>query len=221
MVQIKGISFAEYLYLLTMIDGLNNFIAGDILDAYEATIRGEYGQNPPTSTREYTKTALLVFKRSELLYDLKNIAYLEGDVLPTQTEHDRHQIMDIAEDGNIDWVQRIMDLAIAECREIIFAWTKQDVDSAENRDDILRHANEYQIALKVPDDFSKSTLTLLERLIHMFVVYRALAEWLGIVAVANPNAAQKWVIKAQETKDAIESTLNAGSHRARLTQSPF
>ena len=39
-----------------------------------------------------TKTVTLNFKRTEILDDLKQYSYVEGDILKTQDEHDRHQI---------------------------------------------------------------------------------------------------------------------------------
>lgn len=57
-----------------------------------------------------TKTVKLLFKRSELLYDIKNYAYVEGDVMQVNTEHDRHQVQDIGETGNIDRVTKCLTL---------------------------------------------------------------------------------------------------------------
>ena len=39
-----------------------------------------------------TKTVKLLFKRSELLYDIKNYAYVEGDVMQVNTEHSQNSI---------------------------------------------------------------------------------------------------------------------------------
>ncbi len=194
-------------------------IAGDILDRIEA----ERLRNlePGTSKPVYTKKITLHFKREELLYDIKNIAFVEGDVMPTEDEHDKHQIMDICEDGNIDRVTRVMALALSQCEELLYPYSKKDVEQEEERNDILESPEEYVITLKVPDDFSKSTATYLERLIHEFLVYMVLSDWLSIAGVKNPQAARNWASKIQEIKDDMESVLNARMRRVRRTQTPF
>lgn len=197
-------------------------IAGDIYgrlmaDGYVNNPKVEQGTNRPV----FTNKATLTFKRDELLYDIKNIAFVEGDVIKTDNEHDRHQIMDIGEDGNIDRVTRVIDLAIAQCREMLFPYSKTNVDKTEQRDDVLTQPDEYTIELLLPDDFSKSTLTYLEKLIHEFLVYRVLMDWMSITNLANPSSATHWAEKMQSLQEEIESTLNARIHRVRRTQSPF
>ena len=65
--------------------------------------------------QERKKSVRLTFKREELLYDIRNNAYVEGDVMQVNDAHDRHQVQDIGEEGNIDRVTRVLDLAHAEC----------------------------------------------------------------------------------------------------------
>lgn len=71
-----------------------------------------------------TKVVSLEFSRKALIYDISNCAYVEGDVMPADDEHSKHQVFDIAEDGNIDRVTRILDLAHAECVEMMYPYTK-------------------------------------------------------------------------------------------------
>lgn len=197
-------------------------MAGDLYDrlladGYVSGQQTEAGTGKPV----YTNTATLTFYRSELLYDVKNIAYVEGDAIETQDEHDRHQIMDIGEDGNVDRVTRVMDLALAHCRELLFPYSRVNVGATETRDDELAAPEAYTIELKVPDDFSQSTLTYLEKLIHEYLVYRVLTDWMSITNVKNPTSAANWAGKLQDLEDEIESALNARIHRVRRTQTPF
>jgi hypothetical protein len=194
-------------------------IAGDILDRLEAERQSQYVRG--TNVPKYTNTVTLKFKREELLYDIKNMAYVEGDVMPTDNEHDRHQVMDIGEDGNIDRVTRIMDLAIDHCTELLYPYSKKDVDDNEERDDTLTETEEYKIEMKVPTDFSKSTVNYLEKLIHELVVYKVLSDWMSITNLRNTNSAANWAAKIKQLEDDIESTLNARMHRVRRTQTPW
>ena len=67
------------------------------------------------------KLAVLIFRRDQLLYDIKNISYIEGSVLPQDTEaHNRHMVQDVGEEGNVDRVSRILDLCHAQAKELLY-----------------------------------------------------------------------------------------------------
>ncbi len=60
------------------------------------------------------KLVFLIFHRKELLYDIENNAYIQGDIMDKGDEHRRHQVIDIGQDGNVDRVTRILNLAYQE-----------------------------------------------------------------------------------------------------------
>ena len=167
---------------------------------------------------ERNKLVVLKFKRQELLYDCKNYAYIEGDVMKTDDDHDRHQVFDIAEEGNVDRLTRVFDLAIAECIEFCYPYSKVDVDELTEMDDELNETVEYVINLKVPDDFSQTTVNLLEKYIHEFLVCRALGDWFTIT---YPDKAAAWLAKAEDAQEKITETLNHRITRVRRTLNPF
>ena len=203
-----------------------------------------------TGLTKRTKTVKLLFKRSELLYDIKNYAYVEGDVMQVKTEHDRHQVQDIGETGNIDRVTKVLDLAYAESVEALFPYSKQEVEQetemdnmptvvydeepAEGGSDGVKtpthkaegktegEANaktqDYEIQLLVPDAYSKTTVTLLVRYIHEYMVCRVMADWMSIT---NPTSAPKWKEKEQEMLEAMKEAVNFRTKRVRRTQTPF
>ena len=104
---------------------------------------------------------------------------------------------------------------------MLYPYSKSDVDSEEERDNTLTETDEYKIVMKVPTDFSKSTVSYLEKLIHELVVYKVLSDWMSITNLRNPNSAANWAAKIQQLEDDIESTLNARMHRVRRTQTPW
>lgn len=163
----------------------------------------------------------LTFLREQLLYDIKNLAFVEGDVLADEAQHSKHQVQDIGEDGNIDRVTRLLDLALARCREHLYPYTKTDVEGGETLNDVLAETSTYTIAMLVPDDFSITTVQYLEQLIHNLLVYLVLADWMSIANVSNPQSAANWAAKAQDVEDEIKSRLNARTGRVRKFQSPF
>lgn len=168
--------------------------------------------------RKRTKTVTLTFKREALLYDIENCAYIEGDVMPEVTAHNRHQTIDIAQDGNVDRVTRILDQAFAECVEFMYPYTKEACEKVELRDNVLSEAAEYIVNLYVDDDFSQTTVNLISKLIHEYMICRVLSEWLSIT---YPASQAKWEVKAEGIKDQIRTRLNARCGRVRRTQTPF
>lgn len=192
-----------------------------------------------TCTVARTKTVKLTFKREELLYDIRNNAYVEGDVMQAKTEHDRHQVQDIGEDGNIDRVTRVLDLAHAECEEALFPYTKENVEQETEMDDTptfvepveetpaeeftneitdAKPTGDYVIRLLVPDEYSKTTVRLIVRYIHEYMVCRVLADWLSIT---NPPAAANWKAKQDEELEGMKEAVNFRTGRVRRTQTPF
>lgn len=168
-------------------------------------------------TRNY-KRIELVFRRDALLYDIENYAFVEGDVMSVQTEHERHQVIDIGQDGNVDRVTRILDLAHAECVEFLYPYTKIPCDKLEQRYNTFTETPEYYILMLVPFDFSQSTVDLLSRLIHEYMVCRVLADWFSIT---NPSSKANWEEKIMYLKEQIQSRMHARCGRIRRTQTPF
>lgn len=171
--------------------------------------------------KKRTKTVTLTFYREQLLYDIKNLAYVEGDVLSDEAQHSKHQVQDIGDEGNVDRVTRMLDLALSHCRERLYPYTKEPVEGGELLDDVLGETEMYTIVMLVPDDFSTTTVKHLEQLIHNLLVYLVLADWMSIANVANPNSAANWAAKAQDIEDEIMSALNRRTGRVRKFQSPF
>lgn len=168
-----------------------------------------------------TKTAVLTFLRSELLNDLDQYGFVEGDVQRADAEHllhGKHQTQDITQDGNIDLVTRWLDLELARCREALFPYTKNPVMDNVALDDVLNETQTYVIYMTVPEDFSDTTLIFLEQLIHNLLVYWVLYKWLSIT---KPEGADKWLALAKEGEEEIKGTLARRVGRTRRPVRPF
>lgn len=168
--------------------------------------------------KDLTKVVLLRFKREELLYDIGNYSYVEGDIMSTRDEHERHQVMDVVEDGNVDRVSRVLDLAFAQCVELCYPYSKVAVEDGTELDDTKSEPSVYELRLRLPDGFSQTTLTLLEKLIHELLVYKVMADWMSIT---KPTSKQNWEEKIQEIEGQVIGTLNCRRGRVRRTQTPF
>lgn len=161
--------------------------------------------------------AVLGFKREELLYDIKNYAFIEGSVMDTESNHNRHMVQDVGEEGNVDRVTRVLNLTVTKCKELLYPYTKREIDRPE-LNDTLREPTVYGIVLSVPSDFSQTTLYLLENLIHEYLVCKAVADWLSITNIAK---AQVWEAKAENAESEIRGNLHARIARTRRKLHPF
>lgn len=160
----------------------------------------------------------LTFLRDNLLYDIQNYSFVEGDVMKGDNLMSKHYVQDICEEGNIDRVYRVIEIALSECEHILFAFVKERVEDNEGRDNNLADKDSYVINLSVPVDFSKSTLTYLSRLIHEYIVCRVLADWFSITYI---ESSAKWDLKLREVKEEIGKCLNGRVGRTRKKTRPF
>lgn len=160
----------------------------------------------------------LRFEREELLYDVKNYCFVEGDLMERSDEHAKHQVYDVCEAGNVDRVTRVLDLAFAQCVELCYPYTKKELCGHAHRDDELEEEDEYVMRLRVPAGFSDTTVTLLERLIHELLVCKVLADWMSIT---KPESKENWAAKCVELEDQVRCALNSRIGRVRRRLSPF
>lgn len=161
--------------------------------------------------------AVLIFKRDQLLYDIKNYAFIEGSIMDTESNHNRHTVQDVGEEGNVDRVTRVLNLTVCKCRELLYPYTKKEMHRTELNDN-LREPPVYGIVLSVPTDFSQTTLYLLENLIHEYLVCKAVADWLSIT---NTAKAQVWEAKAEDAESEIRINLHNRIAKPRRRMHPF
>ena len=165
------------------------------------------------------KEATLTFKRAELIYDASNYSFVEADIMPEGDECRRHQVFDIGQACNVDRVTRVLNTAHAECVEMLYPYTKEEIpDEQEALDDVLKEPETYEIKLTLPETFSLTTLRLLEELIHEYLVCRVLADWMSIT---NPESEANWQRKFTTIREKIRTALVSRTKMIRRKLSPF
>lgn len=170
---------------------------------------------------ELTKTITMKFKRVELLRDLEQYGYIEGDVMKADAEHlkhGKHQTQDIVQESGIDIVTRHLNLALASCREALYPYSKKPVADGRVTDDTLTATTEYVIELNVPEDFSETTQDFLEELIHNLLIYYVLYWWLSMT---KPEGADKWLAAAEKAEKKIKGALARKCYAMKRPTSPF
>ncbi|HIT83304.1 MAG TPA: hypothetical protein IAA99_03790 [Candidatus Avibacteroides faecavium] len=171
-----------------------------------------------TKNEDEGREMTLVFKRSEIIYDVSNYAYVEADVMPADDDHRRHQVADIAQDGNIDRVTRVLNAAHAECVEMLYPYAKEEIQDEKRLDDVLKEPDVYEIRMNVPRHFSLTTLKMLESMVHEYLVCRVLADWMSIT---NPAGEAKWERKYTMLRNKMRSSLVSRIAGMRRKMKPF
>lgn len=157
--------------------------------------------------------ALLLFFDDELKYDIANCAKIQGDAEISKLEAGKGERMlshyiDVCQDQNMDWVNRILDLAISECEDATYIISRFDIDDNEVLDDEMPDKVEYAIELRIEDGFNDGTIRYLEKLIHDYMVARVLYEW---AELTYPDFAKYWAEKMEADLLAIKKCTGRAS----------
>ena len=178
----------------------------------------------PCSRNVEHRIVRLCFKREQLLYDIKNYAYVESDMMDdlrkgveVDINHAKHITADIGEEGNVDRVSRKLQLVYMDAVEMLYPYTKLEIQ-AETIDDDLTEPDEYVIEMNVPVTVSRTTLMSLSTLIHEYLVCSVVADWLSIT---NPQASVSWETRVELSKEEINRVKNFRRGPVRRKLSPF
>ena len=169
------------------------------------------------------KKVTLTFKRDELLYDIRNYTYIEGEAPKSSKSdaanesHDRHPVQAAGDEGNVDRVTRVLDLAFAECVELCYPYTKAELPDVMMMDDALQEVN-YTMQMHLPKDFSQTTVNLIEKSIHELLVCKVVADWMSI---NKPDSFANWQSKANDAEKSVTKNLNARIGPVRRKMRPF
>lgn len=154
----------------------------------------------------------LIFKRDQLIYDVENNCYVEGHIMVESDDEVRHMVQDVVQEGNVDRVTRVLDLAHADITERLYPLTQHEVHHPV-LDDRLREKPVYALMLNVPEYFSQTTVNLLGKLIHELLVCTATADWLSIT---NPPKEETWRRKAESALTRINQVKGMRPGRSRI-----
>ena len=164
------------------------------------------------------KTVTLTFWRTELVYDCENYSFVEADIMKEEEQHAKHQVFDIAQDGNVDRVTRVLNLCFAHCVELCYPFSKETVVDGMATDDKLVAHEKYVLTLRVPDDFSSTTVKYLTKLIHELMVDYVMQDWMSIT---KPASKATWQEKIDAIEGKVSTTLKGRMGPVRRPLRPF
>lgn len=161
-------------------------------------------------------------QKNELVFDVANTTYTFADSLGTEDVHEKHNIMDVAQDGNRDKLARILDEAVEDCREVLYNFGKGYVggswyETNEWEDCVGSPTNEeeaYYLQMFVPSTFSSNSIHTITIYAHNYIVNKSVADWLMVV---YPKGAEQFTLLAEKTKEKLLHAANRGSGQIRIT----
>lgn len=162
------------------------------------------------------KRVELVMLKSQLLYDIRTGAWVIGDVMKTDDEHDRHQVQDIGEDNNVDWVARQLDLAHGVILQSLQKLTPSYVRSTIDDDEIDYSNDEYHYSLWLPERMKQVSVKYLKELIHNLMVAWVIMDWMMLT---NKEDYAIWAQKVEDLNEKLKDVLNGGGGITRIRPS--
>lgn len=161
---------------------------------------------------------LLEFKREALLYDLKNLGYIITDSAAKQTPEDKHNLADIGEDGNVDRVTRMMDLAHANVMQFLAKYVEKKLDEDTYGHDVLLDVDSYFVLLNILASIPGSAIGSLRTFIHEYIIAFTMEDWVSIV---SPELQPIWAAKVAALEEKIKTCLSIYYRGMRIKQHPF
>lgn len=160
---------------------------------------------------------VLSFKREQLMYDIENYCFIEGNVSEAESARIKHEIQAAGDDGNVDRVTRVLNLNVAKIRELLFPYTKHEIHRKE-LDDILKEPDVYGVVLKLPTTYSQTTINYMELLIHEYLVCEVMTDWMSFT---NLQKVEMWKARSIEAKNSLKSCMAVRLGRVRRKSHPF
>lgn len=135
------------------------------------------------------KSQTIVFKKEELVKDIRDRAFVMARSFADKTDDDKDDawLMDVAQPQWPDSMYheiagRLMTLAFHECEVYVKPLVTKMAQDGFVGSDKFHDTCEYKLFLSVDDDTIHGQVKLLRDLIHEFIVYRVLLGWCELVS---------------------------------------
>lgn len=180
-----------------------------------------------THTKKHGCRSTIELYKNELWHDVENTAYIYASGVDEQRASPRRlaNVFDINEGGNHDRVSRLMDNAVEDCMEMLYALTRREgrmsyasdeqcevVGSNENDDE------SYTIMFSVPDGFSAESVHAMALYAHDYVVYTVLKNWMLLVW---PDGVGQMSALADDAAERLRAASRKRARPMRISMCPF
>ena len=164
----------------------------------------------------------ITLNRADLIYDISNVAYIVGDLIEDPIY--KGSVKDVAVNGNVDRITRIMDKSYNELIVGLSAYNKVslivsgDVIETISSDNAFKETPSYVLSLNMPLDFNKNIVSPITAACHEYMVCMSLFEWLSIT---KKDEAELYRIKAIEELNKVKGYLSIRVGITKRKMFPF
>jgi len=176
---------------------------------------------------------VLVFGEDELLFDIGNVAFAQGDVarvhdnyghdiLGDSAQHYMHQFKDVVSDGNIERVRRMISVAISDVEYVLMKYVNKYIDSVESDEEETENSapdadTDYKLSITSWKPFSEVIANRLLKLVHEYIIDTVMDDW---ASLTYPEGQMAWTQKKQTTLGEITRVSHARSvHSGKVKSS--
>lgn len=190
--------------------------------------RPTHGERRPlVECRRGAGRSIVELRRDELAYDVRNTLYVyaKGQEAKGVDATKLALVHDVGEDGNKDKVARLLDMAVEDCREELYALTRREGREAYVSDswEEVAGADEngedgYLLPLTLPAGMSAQSIRSLAVYAHDYVVNTVAKQWL--LMVYDAGAAQ-FAALAEEALRRMRRAAGKVARPRRIKMSVF
>ena len=149
----------------------------------------------------------IVLYANNLYADIANRLTLTADSMEAQTEGaDLHTAKDAMDDGNKDTIDNLVARHVFDCINLLYPYSKTPIERQRRDRESENEAEAYIIHLTFERPRSETSIQLLQRLIHDYIVYKCYAEWLA-TTVPQAGTYTMWEGKAESVREQIVTAL--------------
>lgn len=169
----------------------------------------------------YTRYSVdIVLYANDLYADIANRLTLTADSMEAQTEgSDLHTAKDAMDDGNKDTIDNLVARHVFDCINLLYPYSKTPIERCRHNRESENETEAYVIHLTFEHPRSETSIQLLQRLIHDYIVYKCYAEWLAMT-VPQAGTYTMWENKAEEIREQITTVLVPPYNAKRLRVRP-
>ena len=144
---------------------------------------------------------------NDLYADIANRLTLTADSMEAQTEGaDLHTAKDAMDDGNKDTIDNLVARHVFDCINLLYPYSKTPIKRCRHNRESENEAEAYVIHLTFEHPRSETSIQLLQRLIHDYIVYKCYAEWLAMT-VPQAGTYTLWEEMAESVRGQIATAL--------------
>ena len=149
----------------------------------------------------------IVLYANDLYADIANRLTLTADSMEAQTEGaDLHTAKDAMDDGNKDTIDNLVARHVFDCINLLYPYSKTPIKRCRHNRESENEAEAYVIHLTFEHPRSETSIQLLQRLIHYYIVYKCYAEWLAMT-VPQAGTYTLWEEMAESVRVQIATAL--------------